>query len=263
MIKDITLGKYYPTNSIIHQLDPRTKIIGNLVLVISIFLTKSYYDYILLFIISLFIIYISKIPIRFFLNGIKHLRYFLLITIIVQLFLVSNGKVMFKLGILIATFDGLKIGVFLVLRFIYLIVISSILTLTTSPIQLIYGIKSLMSPLTIIKVPIEEISLMMMMVLTFIPIILEEVDQLIKAQISRGAEFVQANYIKMAKSFIPLLIPLLIITLKRSEELAMAMETRGYRDTKYQTRVKRTKYSYKDFIAMSILILYIIIFVLT
>lgn len=261
MIRDITLGQYYPENSIIHKLDPRTKLVGTLVFIISLFLFNNFGGYIAATVFLAVIIKLSKVPLKFIVKGLKSIIILLMITVIFNMFL-TQGEPLISFWILTITKEGLRIAVFMAIRLIYLIIGSSVMTLTTTPNNLTDGLESLLGPLKRIKVPVHEIAMMMSIALRFIPILLEETDKIMKAQIARGADFESGNIIKKAKSLIPLLVPLFISAFRRANDLAMAMEARCYRGGEGRTKMKPLMYQVYDYRAYVVLIFYIVLVVI-
>lgn len=254
MIKDITIGQYLPGNSVIHRLDPRVKIVGTFAFIINLFLINNFVGYIPIFIFMTAILIISKIPFKYIINGLKPIMVIIIITAIINIFF-TNGNVIYTLGPLSVTEEGLRLAGFMVIRLIFLIVGTSILTLTTSPIALTDGIENLLNPLKKIGVPAHELAMMMTIALRFIPTLLDETDKIIKAQTARGADFESGNIIKRAKGLVPLLVPLFISSFRRADELAMAMEARCYRGGEGRTRMKQLKIEKIDIIAIVFTIL--------
>ena len=257
MIRDITIGQYYPTNSILHRLDPRVKLIGTFVFIISLFLfNTSFYGYIPVTMFLFFVIKLSKVPFRFIVKGLKAVVVLLLFTVFFNMFL-QPGNVIFHFGFLKVTDKGLQSAGFMGIRLTYLILGSSLMTFTTTPNQLTDGLEKILRPLRHIKVPVHEISMMMSIALRFIPILLEETDKIMKAQMARGADFESGGIIKRAKSLIPLLVPLFVSAFRRANDLAMAMEARCYRGGDGRTKMKPLKYHSKDYIGYLSLITYL------
>lgn len=255
MIRDITIGQYYPTDSIIHKLDPRTKLVGTLAYIISLFIFKNFIGYIIVTIFLAGVIMASKVPFRFIVKGLKAIIMLLMITVLFNLFL-TPGETLVSFWIVTITKEGLRISVFMAIRLIYLIIGSSMMTLTTTPNQLTDGLESIMGPLKHIKVPVHEIAMMMSIALRFIPILLEETDKIMKAQIARGADFESGNLIKKAKSLVPLLVPLFISAFRRANDLAMAMEARCYSGGVGRTKMKPLVYHKNDYCTYIVLFLY-------
>lgn len=262
MIREITLGQYYQADSVVHRMDPRTKIVGTIVYIVALFLANNCIGYLVsaLFLISM--IKISKVPFRFMVRGMKSIVFLLLVTITFNLFL-TPGTPLVTLWKLTITEEGLKQAVYMALRLAFLILGSSLMTLTTTPNNLTDGLEKLLSPLKVIRVPVHEVAMMMAIALRFIPILLDETDKIMKAQTARGADFESGNLIKKAKSMVPLLVPLFISAFRRANDLAMAMEARCYRGGKYRTKMKPLKYHSRDLIAYLILVLMVVGVVLT
>lgn len=255
MIRDITIGQYYPADSVLHRLDPRLKLNGTLFFIVSIFLFNTYYGYIAVTIFIASIIKLSKVPFKFVLRGLKAVVVILLFTMTFNLFL-TQGDELIRLGFLRITKQGLHSALFNGLRLTYLILGSSFMTFTTTPNQLTDGLEKLLWPLRRIKVPVHEIAMMMSIALRFIPILLEETDKIMKAQMARGADFDSGGIIKRAKGLVPLLVPLFVSAFRRANDLAMAMEARCYRGGEGRTKMKPLHYRRRDVVAYLILFLY-------
>lgn len=249
MIRDITIGQYYPTASPIHKLDPRTKILVTFAYIIGLFFINHFIGYAFVALCFYGAVKASKVPLKFMLKGLKSIMFILLFTVVLNIFFTTTGNVLWSWGILTITDEGLRIAAMMGIRLVLLIVGSSLLTLTTSPIELTDGIESLLSPFRKIGVPAHEIAMMMSIALRFIPILLEETDKIMKAQMARGADFESGNIIQRAKAMIPIMVPLFISAFRRAEELAMAMEARCYRGGVGRTRLNSLKYKKGDFIA--------------
>ena len=256
MIRDITLGQYYPANSVLHRLDPRVKFVGTLLFIISVFVFNTFPGYGVATIFLVAMIGISKVPVKFMFKGLKAIFIILLITVIFNMIL-TPGEVIWRLGFLKITWEGLIMAGKMAIRLTYLVIGSSIMTLTTTPNQLTDGLESLMGPLKKIKVPVHEIAMMMSIALRFIPILLEETDKIMKAQIARGADFESGNLIQKAKSMVPLLVPLFISAFRRANDLAMAMEARCYNGGEGRTQMKPLKYHSRDYVAYVFVFLYL------
>ena len=256
MIRDITIGQYYPTNSILHRLDPRVKLIGTFAFIISLFLFKSFYGYIAVTIFLFSIIKISKVPFRFILKGLKAVVMLLLFAVGFNLFF-TQGKPIFELGFIKISREGLESAAFYGIRLTYLLLGSSLMTFTTTPNHLTDGLEKIMRPLRHIKVPVHEISMMMSIALRFIPILLEETDKIMKAQMARGADFESGGILKRAKSLVPLLVPLFVSAFRRANDLAMAMEARCYRGGEGRTKMKPLRYKKIDCLAFFVILLYL------
>ena len=237
MIRDITIGQYYPANSVIHRLDPRVKIVATLLFLISLFVQKSVLGYLVATLFLAGVIHLSKVPLKFIMKGLKPIMILLLITVAFNLFLNNGGEVLVHFWIFQITEDGLEISVYMAIRLIYLIAGSSIMTFTTTPNALTDGIEKLLRPLNKVKVPVHEVAMMMSIALRFIPILLEETDKIMKAQMARGADFESGNIIQRVKNMVPLLVPLFISAFRRATDLAMAMEARCYHGGVGRTRL--------------------------
>ena len=256
MIRDITIGQYYPADSSLHRLDPRVKFIGTFLFLISLFVADSFWGYVLATCFLGGIILLSKVPVKFMVKGLKPLFIILLITVAFNLFLIP-GKEVWSLGFLTITVEGIQQAVKIGIRLIYLVIGSSVMTLTTTPNQLTDGLERILRPLNKIRVPVHEISMMMSIALRFIPILMEETDKIMKAQIARGADFETGNLIQKAKNMIPLLVPLFISAFRRADDLAMAMEARCYHGGDHRTQVKPLIYQRKDYVAYGIVFVYL------
>lgn len=256
MIRDITIGQYYPADSILHRLDPRVKFIGTFLFLISLFVADGIWGYVLATVFLVAIVGLSKVPVKFMLKGLKPLFLILIITLAFNLFLVP-GEVIWEFGFLKLTYEGIRQAVKIGIRLIYLVIGSSVMTLTTTPNQLTDGLERILNPLKKIKVPVHEISMMMSIALRFIPILMEETDKIMKAQIARGADFESGNLIQKAKSLIPLLVPLFISAFRRADDLAMAMEARCYHGGENRTQMKPLIYKAMDYWAYAVCLLYL------
>lgn len=257
MLKNITIGQHFPGSSIIHKLDPRVKIISVFLFILSLFFIDSFYPYILVFLLIGLIIFISKVPVSYILKGLKPLTFLIALTFIINVFM-TKGEVVFSLGPIEATREGLIQASFMGLRLIFLVIGTSLMTLTTSPIALTDGIEMLLNPFRKIGVPAHELAMMMTIALRFIPTLLEETDKIMKAQKARGADFESGNIIRRAKSLVPLLVPLFISAFRRADELAMAMEARCYRGGENRTRMKELKIEMRDIIASALILLFFV-----
>ena len=259
MIRDITIGQYYPSNSKLHRLDPRVKIVCTLIYLISLFLFQHIGGYVIATVFLATVIRISKVPFKFIVKGLKAVVMLLMITVLFNLFLTRTGTVIFSFWVLKVTDEGLRTAVFMTIRLIYLILGSSLMTFTTTPNALTDGIEKLLWPLRKIKLPVHEIAMMMSIALRFIPILLEETDKIMKAQLARGADLESGNIIQKAKAMIPILVPLFVSAFRRANDLAMAMEARCYRGGEGRTKMKPLVYERKDYIAYAIVIFYVVI----
>jgi len=262
MIKDITIGQYFPGDTIIHKLDPRIKILATVAFITSLFLINKFYPYLLVLAVVFSMVKLSNVPIKFVLKGLKPLLFIILITFFINVFM-TKGVVLFQIGPLSVTKEGLFQAIFMALRLIFLIIGTSLLTLTTSPISLTDGIEKILSPLKPIGLPAHELAMMMTIALRFIPTLLEETDKIMKAQMARGADFESGNVLRRAKNLVPLLVPLFVNAFRRADELAMAMEARCYRGGEHRTRLNELCMEKKDYIAILVIAVYIFIVVMT
>lgn len=252
MFKDMTLGQYYPIDSPIHRLDARSKFVGTVIYIVSVFWVNNYIGYLIAIAALLAFVAISKVPIKFIVRGLKSIVVLMIFAGLFNLFLVQ-GEVVWSWWIFSITKEGIETAIKMVLRLALLIIGSSILTLTTTPTSLTDGLESLFKPLNVIKIPVHEIAMMMTIALRFIPILTEEMDKIMKAQMARGVDFEAKGLIKKAKNMIPLLVPLFISAFRRANDLAMAMEARCYRGGKGRTKMKPLKYHWNDAIAFLIM----------
>ena len=253
MIRDITIGQYYPAESVIHRLDPRVKLVGTLTFIISLFLHRSFLMYLVAAVFLTIVIKASKVPFRFMIKGLKAIMVLLLITVVFNMFL-TPGTPLIRIWKLTLTVEGVKQAAFMAIRLAFLIVGSSVMTLTTTPNHLTDGMEKGLAPLNKLHVPVHEVSMIMSIALRFIPILLEETDKIMKAQEARGADFDSGNLIQKAKSLVPLLVPLFISAFRRANDLAMAMEARGYRGGEGRTKMKPLIYQKRDRMAYGVLL---------
>lgn len=256
-MREITIGQYIPGNSIVHRLDPRTKIILTLAYMILLFALNNFYGYIFPAAFLILATLLSRIPVRYLVKGLKPLVLIIALTFVLNSFMLK-GRVIYELGPLDITYEGLSQGAFMAIRLILLITGTSILTLTTSPIALTDGIERLLSPFRKIGVPAHELAMMMTIALRFIPTLLEETDKIMKAQMARGADFESGNLINRAKNMVPLLVPLFISAFRRADDLAMAMEARCYRGGENRTRLKELKMTSLDIATYAVFVLFAI-----
>lgn len=257
MLRDITIGQYYQTESLIHRLDPRVKLGGTLLYIISLFLFKNFAGYLIAALFLGIVIKLSKVPFKFMVKGMKTILMLLMITVVFNLFL-TQGTPLVTIWKFTITVEGLRMAVNMAVRLTLLIIGSSLMTLTTTPNNLTDGMEKMMRPLKIFKVPVHEVAMMMSIALRFIPILLEETDKIMKAQIARGADFESGNLLKRAKALVPLLVPLFISAFRRANDLAMAMEARCYRGGDGRTKMKPLIYKKRDRIAYLCIVLYLV-----
>lgn len=256
MLRDITIGQYYNTDSILHRMDARVKLLGTLVFLVSLFLKRDVPAYILITVVLITMIRLSHVPFSFMVKGLKMVWILLLLTVPMNLFL-TQGEVLVSWKMFSITKEGVEIAVFTVVRLVYLIIGSSLMTLTTTPNQLTDGLEKGLGFLKVIKVPVHEIAMMMSIALRFIPILMEETDKIMKAQMARGADFESGKFWERIKSLIPLFIPLFISAFRRANDLAMAMEARCYRGGQGRTKMKPLIYEKRDKIAYLLMFLYL------
>ncbi len=254
-MKDMTIGQYFPGDSLVHKLDPRTKIILSFTFIFILFFVKTFSAYALALIYLFVITKVADIPFKMLFRGIKSLFFIIFLTVSLNIFMIK-GETLFTIFGLTASKEGLRYALFMAIRIVLMVMGSSVMTLTTSPIRLTDGLEKLMKPLTYVKVPASEISMMMSIALRFIPTLTEETQKIIKAQKARGANFETGSLIKRAKAMVPILIPLFISSFRRADELANAMEARLYRGGEGRTKLKELKYKKSDYIAYIIVFLY-------
>ena len=248
MIRDITIGQYYQTDSVIHRLDPRVKLVATLVFIVSLFLVNNILGYVIAALFLFSMIKLSHVPFKFIVKGMKAIVFLLMITVVFNLFL-TPGEAVFSIWKLSISREGIILAAKMAVRLTFLILGSSIMTLTTTPNNLTDGMEKGLKPLRLFKVPVHEVAMMMSIALRFIPILLEETDKIMKAQMARGADFESGGLIQKAKSLVPLLVPLFISAFRRANDLAMAMEARCYRGGDGRTKMKPLCYKKRDYIA--------------
>ncbi len=256
MIRDITLGQYYRADSILHRMDPRVKLIGTVIYIVSLFIANNFIGYLLGFTFLLFCIALSKVPLRFMLRGLRAVVILVLFAVVLNLFL-TPGEPILSFWRLKITKEGAVLAFEMAFRICLLIIGSSIMTLTTTPNHLTDALENLMKPLKIIKVPVHEIAMMISIALRFIPILLDETDKIMKAQLSRGADFESKNIVKKVKALVPVLVPLFVSAFRRANDLAMAMESRCYRGGDGRTKMKPLKYHKQDAAGFTVIIVYL------
>lgn len=248
MFRDVTFGQYYPKNSFVHKMDARIKLLLCLAFMVCIFFVQSYVGFALVTLFLLTAIASAKVPLRSILKSVKGVIVLLIITALLNIFFTKNGNVLFSWWIFTITDQGLIYASKMLLRLIFLVVGSSILTLTTTPVDLTHAIESLLSPLKVIKFPVHDIALIMSLTLSFIPSLIDETDRIIRAQKARGADFDTGNLFQRAKAFVPILIPLLVGGFRRAEELANAMNSRCYEGATNRTQMRVMKLSWRDLV---------------
>ncbi len=257
MLKNITIGQFFPGNSLIHRLDPRTKLLLTLALIASVFISKGFAGFLLVFLFVLACARSTKIGLKFLVRGLKPILYIVIITFLLNVFFQSDGKILVHWKFITITEGGLQRAAFLAARLILLVTVSQLLTLTTSAISLTDGLESLMRPLKKVRFPAHEIAMMMSIALRFIPTLMEEADKIMKAQMARGADFESGNLFRRAKAMVPLLVPLFVSAFRRADDLAMAMEARCYRGGEGRTRMKQLHFERIDLYAFLAVLLLI------
>lgn len=261
MIRDITIGQYYPATSVIHRLDPRVKLAGTIIFIVSLFLFSSFLGYVVVTLFLVTVIKLSKVPFGFIVKGLKAVFLLLMFTVVLNMFLTPGKELVHIAGNVRITYEGLRVAIFMGVRLIFLIIGSSLLTLTTTPNSLTDGMEKGLSIFKKIGLPVHEIAMMMSIALRFIPILLEETDKIMKAQSARGADFESGGFIKRAKALIPILVPLFVSAFRRAIDLAMAMEARCYNGGEGRTKMKPLKYKRRDGLAYGVFALYIVVIV--
>ncbi|HIU88035.1 MAG TPA: energy-coupling factor transporter transmembrane protein EcfT [Candidatus Avilachnospira avistercoris] len=262
MLRDITIGQFYPVRSPIHALDPRTKLAGTMLYLLSLFMTDSVAGYVIATVFLVSCIKLSKVPFRFMVKGLKAIILLLVLSVSFNLFL-TPGTTIFELGFIHISMEGLLTAGFMAIRLIYLVIGSSLMTLTTTPNALTDGLERSLGFMKRFGVPVHEIAMMMSIALRFIPILVEETDKIMKAQSARGADFERGGLIQKAKAMVPLLVPLFISAFRRAADLAMAMEARCYHGGEGRTKMHPLRYTEKDRIAYIILFIYFALMALT
>lgn len=249
MFKDVAFGQYYPSNSPVHRLDARVKLLLTLLFVISIFFIKTYFGFMLTLAVLLIVILLARLPIMSVLKSVRGILFIVVFTAVIKLFFIKEGEVLVHSGIIMITKTGVHTTVKMVLRLVLLISGASLLSLTTTPVELADGLESLMAPLKLIKVPVRDIAMIMSIALRFIPTLFEETNKIISAQKARGASFDTGSIFARAKALLPVLIPLFVNSFRRADELAFAMDARCYNATDKRTKMKKAKLGIGDLIA--------------
>ena len=262
MLKDITIGQHYPSNSLIHKLDARVKLIATLIFMISLFIIDKFWPYAIVFLALVATIKLSNIPFKYIMNGIKPLKWIIIFTFVINIFFLPGDPIV-SFGFIKITDQGVRQAIFMALRLILLVLGTSMLTLTTSPMDLTDGIERLLNPFNKVGLPVHELAMMMTIALRFIPTLLDETDKIMKAQMSRGADFESKNIISRAKNLVPLLVPLFVSAFRRAEELSMAMEARCYRGGYNRTKMRQSIITKNDYTAVCILVAYLVIIIVT
>ena len=250
MLKDITLGQYFPGNTIVHRLDPRTKLVFTLVYITALFMSNGLLAYVLMLAVLLTCLSLSKTKPKAAVRGLRPVLIIILVMAILNIFFIRGETVLFEFRFIIITQEGLKTAVFMAARLVMLIVGTFLLTYTTSPIALTDGLEQMLNPLKKIRLPIHELAMMMSIALRFIPSLIEETDKIMSAQKARGADFETGGLVKRAKAILPIIIPLFISAFRRADELATAMECRCYHGGEGRTRMKILKTTGRDYVAL-------------
>ena len=250
MFKDITLGQYFPGDSVIHRLDPRTKLILMMAYIVAVFLVKDMWIFLFTALYAIGVTLLSGVPLSYLVRSLKPLKFILIFMFIINLLVTSTGEVLIDWWIIRITTGGVRQAVFITIRLVLLVSGTSLMTLTTTPISLTDGLERLMMPLSRFKFPAHELAMMMTIALRFIPTLLEEADKITKAQTARGADFESGGIIERAKSMVPILVPLFVSAFRRADELAMAMESRCYHGGEGRTRLRVLKYTLNDLWAL-------------
>lgn len=258
MLKDITIGQFFPGDSFVHKMDPRMKIIATLLFIIMLFVSGNLLGMAAGILLLTVMYKISGIPVKMITKSLKPVVPVILFTSILNIFFVS-GEVLVKFFFIEITKEGLLLAALMSLRILCLIAGSSLLTYTTSPIELTDAIERLLAPLNKVKVPVHELSMMMTIALRFIPLLIEETDKIMSAQKARGADMESGTLMQRAKALVPILVPLFVSSFRRADELAMAMECRCYRGGEGRTRMKQLNYSYRDWVALAVMIAAIVL----
>lgn len=249
MLDKMLLGRYIQSDSWIHRLDPRTKLISSFYFIIIIFLANNWQTYVILTLFTFLVIFLSGVNIRFFINGVKPMIWLILFTVIFQVLFTIGGTVYFRWGVLSITSLGLINGAFIFTRLVLIIFMSTVLTLTTAPLELTDGIEHLLRPLAKIGFPAHEVALMLSIALRYVPTLMDEAQKIMNAQRARGVEFDQGSFVQRMKSIIPILVPLFVSAFNRAEEMAIAMEAKGYKGSEGRTKYRQLTYSRNDTIA--------------
>ena len=249
MLKDITLGQYFPGDSVFHRMDPRTKLILVILYIVALFQATNFLSYAVMALVTVTVIKISQVPPKALVRGLKPIVIIIVLTAVLNMFY-TDGHVIFQIWKLKLTVEGIIKAFFMVIRIVMLICGTFLLTYTTAPVALTDGLELLLNPLNKLKVPVHEMAMMMSMALRFIPTLIEETDKIISAQKARGADFESGNLIQRAKALLPILVPLFVSAFRRADELAIAMESRCYHGGEGRTRMKQLRYQRLDYIAL-------------
>lgn len=258
MMEKMVFGRYIPGDSFVHRLDPRSKLIFVFIFIAAVFLANSTVSYALLLAFTLLSILASKVRIGFLIGGLKPVMFLIAFTFLLHIFFTKEGDLLFQLGFLKIYEEGLRQGIYISVRFLVLVLMTSLLTLTTSPISITDGLEVLLNPLKKVKFPVHELALMMSISLRFIPTLMDETDKILKAQLARGSDISSGTMKERIQAVVPLLVPLFVSAFKRAEDLAVAMEVRGYRGGEGRTRYRQLKWDWRDTTALLILLAVIV-----
>ncbi len=248
-MRDVAFGQYYPGASPVHRLDPRTKLLIAIVYIVAIFLSSTYWAYLTCFLFLLVAIIVSQVPLKSILKSVKAILFVVLVTVLINVFFHDEGKVLFSWWKITITDDGLIFASKMAMRLVFLVISTSLVTLTTTPVSLTDGMESLLRPLKVIRFPVHDMAVIMSIALRFIPSFTEEIDKIMMAQKARGASFDHGNIFKRARSLLPVLIPLFVSAFRRADELALAMDARCYNATEKRTKMKVLKFRLSDLVA--------------
>ncbi|MFC7365885.1 MULTISPECIES: energy-coupling factor transporter transmembrane component T family protein [Bhargavaea] len=258
MMEKMVFGRYIPGDSFVHRLDPRSKLIFVFIFIAAVFLANNTVSYALLLAFTLLAILASKVRIGFLIGGLKPVMFLIAFTFLLHIFFTKEGDLLFQLGFLKIYEEGLRQGIYISVRFLVLVLMTSLLTLTTSPISITDGLEVLLNPLKKVKFPVHELALMMSISLRFIPTLMDETDKILKAQLARGSDISSGTMKERIQAVVPLLVPLFVSAFKRAEDLAVAMEVRGYRGGEGRTRYRQLKWDWRDTTALLILLAVIV-----
>ena len=260
---NMILGRYIPGNSIVHRLDPRSKLVAMILLIIIVFWANNPITNLILFVATGIFVALSEVPLSFFIKGLKSMFFLITFTTLFQLFFISGGQVLFEMGFIKITTQGIEQAGIIFCRFVLIIFFSTLLTLTTMPLSLATAVESLLGPLKRFKVPVHEIGLMLSMSLRFVPTLMDDTIRIMNAQKARGVDFGEGNIIQKVKAMIPILIPLFATSLKRADSLATAMEARGYQGGNGRSQYRQLNWTNKDSVALLLVcVLGLILFLL-
>jgi energy-coupling factor transport system permease protein len=262
MMEKMIFGRYVPAESLIHRMDPRSKLLIIFIFVCIIFLANNGVTYALIAIYTLLMLGMSRIPVRFLYGGLKPVIWLVIFTFLLQLFFTQQGTILYRIGPVKIYEEGLRQGLFISVRFFFLVLMTSLLTLTTTPIEITDGLETLLNPFKKLRFPVHEMALMMSIALRFIPTLMEETDKIMKAQIARGVEFASGPLMERIKAVVPLLIPLFVSAFKRAEELATAMEARGYRGGEGRTKYRQLSWKLADSLQLVLLAVLTVLLIL-